>query len=127
MRDTAAEIAGNSWPLPGMEQQRFVGIDEKLVEGEARRARDARDQRREPINPVRDFINLGFHPVAPPTKLSVQQFPQRQRQNSAMFNQFDIIGRVDPRERLEFYDFAIELPRTVSFCPRFKPPPVPRW
>src|SRR5580693_79988 len=52
---------GEQWPLAGVEEQRFIGIDEKLVEGETLRPRYSRNQRGESINLVRDLVDFDFH------------------------------------------------------------------
>ena len=45
----------------GVEHQRLVTEDEKLIEGEAGRRGDARDEGREAINSVCNFSNLRVH------------------------------------------------------------------
>ena len=52
---------GEQRPLAGVEEQRFIGIDEKLVEGETLRPRYSRNQRGESINLIRDLVDFGFH------------------------------------------------------------------
>ncbi len=47
----------------GVEQQRLLGIDEELVEGEARRS-DVGHERRQPEDPVGDLVNVGFHVIS---------------------------------------------------------------
>src|ERR1700685_4149151 len=51
-----------SWP--GVEQQRFVIVDEVLVEGEACRS-DVGDERREPEDAVGNFVDASVHESSP--------------------------------------------------------------
>lgn len=53
--------------LPAMEQKRLVGVDQKLVEGQAARTCRSRYEGRQPINLFGDLIDSGFHVDLPTT------------------------------------------------------------
>ncbi len=55
------EIGRKHLAQTGMKHQRFVAEDEKLVEGEAGRRRNVGNEGRQPVDPVGDFADLGFH------------------------------------------------------------------
>ena len=57
---TASATSGNMPARPGVEQQRLVGGDEELVEGEAVGA-DLGDPGRDPVDAVGDLVDGGLH------------------------------------------------------------------
>ncbi|RNJ49157.1 hypothetical protein D1O30_05635 [Methylocystis hirsuta] len=60
-RGQALRDARKQRTRPAMKQQRLVGVDEELVEGETGRRRDLRHIRRQTIDALGDFIDLRFH------------------------------------------------------------------
>jgi hypothetical protein len=53
---------GEQGPHPGVVQQRLVGVDEELVEGEPARC-DLRDAGGDPVDAVADLVSLCLHAV----------------------------------------------------------------
>ena len=60
---------GNGWKersLAAVKEQRLLGVDQELVEGEARRRPRGRDEGREPVHAVGDLVDSRFHRCPPP-------------------------------------------------------------
>jgi hypothetical protein len=51
--------------LAAVKEQRLLGVDQELVEGEARRRPGGRDEGREPVHAVGDLVDSRFHRCPP--------------------------------------------------------------
>ncbi len=61
MRVTASDTQREEPPHAGVEQQRLVGVDQELVEGEPGGGGDLGHEGREAVDPVGDLVDVGLH------------------------------------------------------------------
>src|SRR3546814_10649480 len=62
-------------PGAAVEQQRLLRLHQELVEGEAGGRRDLRHKGGEPIDPLRDFSNVGAHAETPSSASRLAPYP----------------------------------------------------